>query len=181
MALNATVHACQVVLNDADRGVYETLDFRMARHPSESAEFLSARLLAYCLEYREGLEFSAGGLSDPDSPALVVRDLTGRLTRWIEVGLPEPPRLHRAMKAAGSVAVYAHKDPTGLLARLAAARVHRAQDLELWVLDPQLIGSLAGRLDRRVRLDVAVAGGSVYVTVDGQTFEGEARRVGIAG
>ena len=79
MALSATVHSFEITLNDADRGVYEALDFRVARHPSETAEYLWTRVLAYCLEYGEGLAFSSGGLSNPDAPALEVRDLTGQL------------------------------------------------------------------------------------------------------
>jgi uncharacterized protein YaeQ len=66
-----------------DRGVYETLELRLARHPSESPEYLVTRLLAYCLEYTEGIAFSKG-LSDPDEPAIVVRDLTGALRAWIK-------------------------------------------------------------------------------------------------
>ena len=50
MALQATVHVFRVSLADSDRGVYETLELRVARHPSESAEYLVTRLLAYCLE-----------------------------------------------------------------------------------------------------------------------------------
>jgi uncharacterized protein YaeQ len=56
--------------------VAETLELRVAQHPSESPEFLIARVLAYCLECAEGIAFSKG-LSDPDEPAILVRDLTG--------------------------------------------------------------------------------------------------------
>src|SRR5690606_37256332 len=73
MALGATNHVFSVRLSDVDRGIYETLELRLARHPSESADFLVTRLLAYCLEYTEGIAFSKG-LSDPDEPAIVVRD-----------------------------------------------------------------------------------------------------------
>ncbi len=111
MVRNATVHSFQISLNDADRGVYEALDFRVARHPSETAEYLMTRVLAYCLEYGEGLAFSSGGLSNPDAPALEIRDLTGRLQSWIDVGTPEPARLHKAAKAAPRVAVYALPRP----------------------------------------------------------------------
>ena len=99
MALGATVHVFTVRLSHVDRGVYETLELRLARHPSESAEYLVTRLLAYCLEYTEGIAFSKG-LSDPDEPAIIVRDLTGALHGWIEIGAPEAARLHRAAKAA---------------------------------------------------------------------------------
>src|SRR3984885_13958765 len=125
MALNATIHTFEINLSDLDRNVHQALAFRLARHPSETAEYLMTRLLAYCLEYREGLSFSKGGLSDPDAPALAVHDLTGALLRWIEIGLPEPARLHRASKASPEVAIYSHKDVDMLLARLAEEKIHR--------------------------------------------------------
>src|SRR4051812_49553939 len=83
-----------------DRGVYESLELRVARHPSETIEFMLVRVLAYCLEYTEGIAMTTG-LSTGDEPALVVRDLTGRVTAWIEVGFPDAARLHRGSKLAG--------------------------------------------------------------------------------
>ncbi len=91
------MYVFNVRLSHVDRGVYETLELRLARHPSESAEYLVTRLLAYCLEYREGIAFSKG-LSEPDEPAIVVRDLTGALKGWIEVGAPEVRDCTRARK-----------------------------------------------------------------------------------
>jgi uncharacterized protein YaeQ len=169
---SATVHSVQISLNDADRGVYEALDFRVARHPSETAEYLMTRVLAYCLEYGEGLAFSNGGLSNPDAPALEIRDLTGRLQSWIDIGTPEPARLHKAAKAAPRVAVYAHRDLTELLERLAAEPIHRAGEIELYSIDRPLLAALAARLDRRVRFDLAVSGGELYVSMPEATFSG---------
>jgi uncharacterized protein YaeQ len=102
VALNATIYTFEITLNDADRGIYEALSFRAARHPSETEEFLLTRVLAYCLEYREGIAFSKG-LSDPDAPALEIRELTGTLQSWIDIGTPDPSRLHRTSKAAPRV------------------------------------------------------------------------------
>jgi uncharacterized protein YaeQ len=169
---SATVHSFQISLNDADRGVYEALDFRVARHPSETAEFLMTRVLAYCLEFGEGLAFSNGGLSNPDAPALEIRDLTGRLQSWIDVGTPEPARLHKAAKAAPRVAVYAYRDLTALLERLAGEPIHRAGEIELYAIDRGLLGALAARLDRRMRFDLAVSGRELYVSVAEETLSG---------
>ena len=74
MALTATIYNIDIDLADADRGVYETLALRVAQHPSESEAYLVTRVLAYALEYTEGIEFSAG-LSNADLPAILVRDL----------------------------------------------------------------------------------------------------------
>ena len=109
MALTSTVFTFDIDLSDADRGVYETLALRVARHPSESEEFLVARVLAYCLDYQDGIEFSRG-LSDADDPPIAIRDLTGSLRAWIDVGTPSADRLHRAAKVAPRVVVYVHKD-----------------------------------------------------------------------
>ena len=83
MAQGATMYVFEVRLADADRNVYETLTIRTARHPSETAEYLLTRLLAYCLEYTEGIAMSKG-LSDPDEPAIAVRE--GRASELLMTG-----------------------------------------------------------------------------------------------
>jgi uncharacterized protein YaeQ len=172
MALGATVHVFDVRLADSDRGVYETLALRLARHPSETAEFLVTRLLAYCLEHAEGLAFSKGGLSDPDEPALAVRDLTGALRTWIEVGTPEAARLHRATKAAPAVRIYPHRDAGPWLERLAGERIHRGDAIVVRAIDRELIDALAARLERRMEFDLAVTAGQLYVSLGAETLTG---------
>ena len=102
MALASTIYTFDIELADTDRGVYETLALRVAQHPSETEEFLVTRVLAYCLEYTEGIEFSRG-LAEPDEPAIAIRDLTGAWRAWIEIGAPDAARLHKASKAAPRV------------------------------------------------------------------------------
>ncbi len=178
MALSATIHVFTVRLADADRGIYETLSLRVARHPSETAEYLLTRVLAYCLEYKEGIAFSKG-LSDPDEPAIAVRDLTGVLTAWIDIGAPEAARLHKASKAAGRVAVYAHRDVDALLARLQGERIHRAEALEIHAMDRELLAALVARLERRMEFDLAVSDRHLYVSLGEETLSGtvELRRL----
>ena len=171
MALGATMYVFQVRLADADRGVYETLTIRAARHPSETAEYLVTRLLAYCLEYTEGIAFSKG-LSDPDEPAISVRDLTGVLQAWIDIGAPDATRLHKAAKAASNVAVYVHRDPDQLLSRLAGERIHRADALRICAVDRGLLAAFVARLDRRMDFDLAVSDHTIYLSLGEETFTG---------
>ena len=180
MALSAVIHQFAVQLSHVDRGVYESLDLRVARHPSESEEFLCTRVLAYCLEYREGLAFSKG-LAEPDEPALAVRDLTGRLEAWIDIGTPDPARLHRASKAAPRVAVYTHQDPRRYWESLAAERIHRAEALELWALDRELMSALVTGLERRTAFELSVSDGTLYLTLGGVLHEGTLARNRLAG
>jgi uncharacterized protein YaeQ len=176
MALTATIYNLDVELADTDRGVYESLSFKVAQQPSESDEHMMARVLAYCLEYTEGIGFSKG-IADPEDPALFVRDLTGALRVWIDIGSPDAARLHKAGKAAPRVAVYTHKDPAQLLRALDGERIHRGEALELYALDRELIAELVARRDRRTKLDVTVTQGHLYVTIDGETHEGTVERI----
>lgn len=168
-------------LADHDRGVYESLPLRAARHPSESDEYLVTRVLAYALEYTEGIAFSAGGLSSPDEPAIVVRDLTGALDAWVEIGWPDADRLHRATKTARRVAVYPHKDVTQWLRRLEGARVHRAEAIAVRAIDGALIGALASRLDRRLAFSLAISDGDLFVSLGAETLAGPVREHALGG
>ena len=178
MALSATIYAFDIELTDSDRGVYQPLTVRAARHPSETAEFLLTRVLAYCLEYTDGIAFSKG-LSEPDEPAIAIRDLTGALQSWIEVGAPDAARLHRAGKAAPRVAVYAHRDATQLAARLRGERIHRIELLELYALDAAWLADLVGRLTRRMAFSLTVAAGHIYLTLGSQTTSCAMERIAL--
>jgi uncharacterized protein YaeQ len=175
MAQTATIYNFDIQLSDVDRGVYETLALRVARHPSETEEYLVTRVLAYCLEYAEGIAFGKG-LAEPDEPAVTVRDMTGALVTWIEIGAPDAERLHRASKASPRVAVYTHRDPAGLLRQLAGARIHRAEALERYAVDRTLLDALVARLDRRTRFDLAVTERHLYVTIGAETLDGVVER-----
>ena len=176
MALSSSVFTFEIDLADADRGVYEHLDLRVARHPSESDAFLIGRLLAYCLEFAEGIAFSRG-LSDADDPPIAVRDLTGALQTWIDVGTPSAERLHRASKAAPRVVVYLHKEHAQWLASLQGAKIHRAEDLELRAIDRGLVRELETALERRMSFALSVAEGELFVSLGDRTLSGKVERV----
>jgi uncharacterized protein YaeQ len=171
MALPATMRRFTIGLSDVDRNVYEQLDWRVAQHPSESARYLVARVLARALEHAEGLEFSKGGVSDDEEPALVQRDLRGDLVAWIEIGSPTPDRLHKAAKATRRVVVYTWKSPTQLAEAIAERQVHRGEHIELHGLDPDWLDRVASTLDRNNTWDLSVTGGTIYLTIGGELFE----------
>jgi uncharacterized protein YaeQ len=175
VALTATIHNFDIELADADRHVYESLDLRVARHPSESEEYLVTRVLAYVLEFTEGIAFSKG-LADPEEPAISVRDLTGLVRSWIEIGSPDAARLHKASKAASRVVVYTHKDPERLVRRLSGERIHRADAIEVYAFDRNLISALAARLERRMAFSLSIAERDIYVSIGTDTLTGAVRR-----
>lgn len=176
MALSATIYNFDVELADTDRHVYETVALRAARHPSESEEYLVARVLAYLLEYEDGIEFSRG-VSDPEEPAIAIRDLTGTMSAWIDIGTPDAARLHKASKAARRVAVYTHKDPAQFLRQLEGEKIHRADALELYAIDRALVAALVSRLERRVAFSVSVTDRELFVSIGQDTLTGSVVRL----
>jgi uncharacterized protein YaeQ len=179
MALTSTMYTFDVALNNVDRGVYESLTIKAACHPSETEEYFATRVLAYCLEYREGIAFSKG-ISEPDVPAITVRDLTGALTAWIEVGSPDAARLHKASKAAPRVAVYTHKEPRIFLRAYEGERIHRAAELELYAVDRELLAAVVERLDRRVKFAMTVTDGQLFLDFGSDSVHGSVERLTLA-
>jgi uncharacterized protein YaeQ len=178
MALSDTIYAFEIELANSDRGVYESLKVRMARHPSETPEHMLTRLFAYCLEYIDGIALS-NGLSEPDEPSIAVRDLTGVLKAWIDVGAPEAARLHRASKAAPRVAVYTHKDAVQLAARLSGARIHRIEALELYAMEFDWLSDLAQGLQRRTQFSLTVAEQHLYLSLGTETLSAVVNRISL--
>jgi uncharacterized protein YaeQ len=180
MALSATIRKFKISLADSDRGVYEELDWQVAQHPSESERYLVARVIARALEHNDELEFSKGGVSDDNEPALIQRDLRGDLTAWIEIGSPTPDRLHKATKQCDRVVVYAWKNVDELAAAIVERKTHRAEDIALHELDPSFLDAAAKTLDRNNKWNLAVTGGALYLTIGaGDVLESSVRRVRI--
>lgn len=175
MAQAATLHHFTVQLADMDRGVYADFELRVARQPSETAEFMLTRLLAYCLEYQEGIELTEG-IAAVDEPAVLVRDLTGRLIAWIEVGAPDAARLHRGSKLADRAAVYTHRDPQQLLAQLAGRKVHRGAEIPVYDFGRQFLADAAAQLQRRSRLALSITERQLYMDIDGLSLATQIRR-----
>lgn len=180
MALTATVRRFEIALADSDRGVYESLDLRVAQHPSESERYLIARVVARALEHAEGVDFSRGLAAD-DEPALWRRDLRGDLQAWIEIGLPAADRLHRASKTGARIAVYGWRQLEALAVELTVRAVHRAERIELFALDPEFLDQVAAGLDRNNRWDLSVAGGTVYLATARGQHETAVTRLAVAG
>ena len=169
MALTATIYNLNIHLADIDRNVYEKLDLRVARHPSESIEYMLMRVLAYGLEFEEGIAFTEG-VSAVDEPAVLVRDLTGRIKAWIEVGMPDADRLHRGLKLAGRAAVYTHRDVQKLVSQLSAAKVQRLSDVPIYAFDRTFIDEVAGLIDRRSDIALSITERELYLELGRRTF-----------
>jgi uncharacterized protein YaeQ len=176
VALQATVYHVQIELSDVDRNVYESLDLRVARHPSESMPYLLTRILAYALLYEEGLGFSKGGLSSTEEAPLSVRDLQGNLRAWIEIGTPSADRLHKASKASPRLVVFTQHDPRLLLNQAGAGDIHKADQIEIHALDARFLDQLGALTDRNAKWTLLRNDGMIYVTVGEKTVSGNVTR-----
>lgn len=169
MALTATLFRFELNISDVDRGVYETVELRVAQHPSESDAYLVTRMLAMALEYERDLSFGRG-VSTPEDPALSAPNEMGGVALWIEIGQPSAERLHKITKQADRVCVYTHKNPEFLVADLMAGTIHRAEEIELTSFDPAFIDELAALLTRNSSWDILRTEGVLYVTVGDKTL-----------
>ena len=179
MALTSTMYRFALELADIDRGVYESLDLRVARHPSEDEERVVVRVLARAIAHEDGLEFGAG-LSDVEDPALWSRSLTGDIETWIDVGIPTAERLHRAAKRAQRVLVFTHKSEAALLNEWSRRSVHRAEEIDVIRLPLELVRGLAGNLARKATWYVTLQEGVCSVADGKRNVQGTIDRTSLA-
>jgi uncharacterized protein YaeQ len=162
MALKPTIYKIHVELADSDRNCFESLSLTLARHPSETLERMLVRLLAYCLNYERGMEFTKG-ISTADEPDLWVHADHGDIEHWIEVGQPESARLRKACGRARQVSVYAFAKSTPTWWKLNGELISALPHLRACQLDWEEIQLAAELLDRTVQLNTSIVGGIMYL------------------
>jgi uncharacterized protein YaeQ len=169
MALTVTLYRFQIELSDIPRGIYETLDFRVAQHPSEALPYMLTRVLAFVLNTQEGLSFAPTGLHDPDAAAISIDSPNGGAELLIEIGSPSARKLHKATKTARHVKVYTYKNPESLMAEIRSEKVHRAEEVEVFSLAPAFLTQLGEVLKRDNRWAILFDDGTISVQV-GETY-----------
>jgi uncharacterized protein YaeQ len=171
MALGATIHHFEIALSDVDRSVYESLDLRVAQHPSEGMRYMLTRTLAYCLSFEEGIAFSKGGISATDEPPISIHDPTGIFLAWIDVGAPSAERLHKATKAARRVSIFSHLEIAQLRKEAKNKPIHRVEEIEVWRLNPAFLDALEAKTTRKMKMEITRNDGQLYVATLGATIE----------
>jgi uncharacterized protein YaeQ len=156
MALKSTIFKANLNVADLDRCYYGDHALTIARHPSETDERMMMRLLAFALFADERLEFGKG-LSTTDEPALWLRDYSGGIRLWIEVGLPDERAMRRAAGRAEEVVVLAYggramdawwaKEGGGLA---------KLDNLGVLAIDPDQSAALAALAERGMQLQCTI-------------------------
>lgn len=170
MALPSTVYRVNIQLSDIDRGVYESLQATVARHPSETEERLVARLLAYALFFEPGLSFTKG-VGAGDEPDLWLKGPDDRVLLWVEVGLPEPERLIKASRHAERVAAVVCGRSLPVWEQQHLHKLGAVSNLAVLRFDQPFINNLAAGLDRSITWSVTVNDGTLYLDAGADSFE----------
>ncbi len=172
MALKATICKAEVQLADMDRHRYEDLALTIARHPSETDERMMVRVLMYALHAQQGIAL-ARGLFDVDEPEIWVKDLTGAIKLWIDIGQPDEARLRKACGRAEQVVVVCHSGSCDIWWKAIEGRVARLRNLSVLRLPARTAQALAALAGRSMRLQCLVQDGAI-------TFSSEAAAVEVA-
>jgi len=105
MATNATIVKIELQISDMDRHYYASHALTLAQHPSETPQRLMVRTLAFALHAHERLEFGPGLSSEGEEPEIALRDYTGDIELWIDVGQPDESRIRKACGRSRQVVV----------------------------------------------------------------------------
>ena len=170
MALPSTIYRANVQLSHVDRNLYETIQVTVARHPSETAERLVTRLLAFALFFEPDLAFTKG-ICAGDEPDLWVKGPDGRVLLWVEVGLPDPERLVKASRHAPRVALLASGAARQTWEKQHLPKLAAVPNLTVLGLDQSFLARLVANLERSITWSLTVTEGSLYLGLDDETLE----------
>ena len=163
MALKATIFKAELQIADMERNYFGGHALTIARHPSETDERMLVRVLAYALHADELLAFGKG-LSDDDEPDLWLKDLTGAIKVWIDLGQPDEKRMRRACGRADQVFVYAYGGhSTTLWWNQVRADVERCRNLTVLQLPQPASQALAKLAQRNMQLNCTVQDGQIWL------------------
>ena len=162
MAIKSTVFKVDLQLADLDRGHFSDYALTIARHPSETDERMMVRILAFALNADERLQFGRG-ISTDDEPALWLKDDTGRILKWIEVGLPDERLLRRAAGRADEVILLTYGGRTvDIWWQKESATLSKLNNLTVLSLAVEDSRALAALAERNMTLTCTVQDGQIW-------------------
>ena len=163
MAIKATIYKADLSIADMDRNYYQEHSLTIARHPSETDERVMIRVLAYALHADPALAFTKD-LFDVDEPALWLKDLTGAIDLWIEVGQPDEKRLLKAAGRAEKVIVYSYSATSSIWFKGIANKIERAKNVSVINIPADISAQLEKMASRSMALQCTIQDGQVWLT-----------------
>ena len=172
MALKATIYKADLSIADMDRNYYGDHTLTIARHPSETDERVMIRVLAFALHADEALAFTKD-LFDVEEPALWLKDLTGAIQTWIEVGQPDERRLMKASGQSNQVLVYSYSATSHIWFKQLASKIERARKITIVNILPESSTALERLCSRNMQLQCTIQDGQVWITDGTETVQVE--------
>lgn len=164
MALKATIYKANLGIADMDRHYYADHHLTLACHPSETEERLMVRLLAFALFASDNLAFTKG-LSTDDEPDLWSKDLTGHITHWLELGVPDESRVRKGCNRADAVTIVSYGARTApVWWEKNRNKFSRFENLRVIYLEKDATDALAAMVERTMALQVSIQDGQVWVS-----------------
>lgn len=163
MAIKATIYKADLSIADMDRNYYHEHSLTIARHPSETDERVMIRVLAYALHADPALAFTKD-LFDVDEPALWLKDLTGAIDLWIEVGHPDEKRLLKAAGRSEKVIVYSYSATSNIWFKGIANKIERARNVSVINIPSDISAQLEKMAARSMALQCTIQDGQVWLT-----------------
>lgn len=164
MALNSTIYKLKIMVSDLDRSYFQPLSLTIAKHPSETLERMMVRVLAFCINAEERLEFTKG-LSEPDLPDICLRSLDDRMELWIDVGEPVAERIKKATRVANAVRVYSFNSKSSAWWKLEGAKFS-GLNAELFQIPWESAKNLAKLIQRTMDFSVTISGDTAYFSAE---------------
>ena len=171
MALKATIFKVSVQLSDISRHFYDTLQLTIARHPSETDERMMVRLLAFVLNADEQLQMTKG-LSTDEEPDIWLRNLSGEIELWIDLGLPEEKRIRKAFSQSKAVSVFSYGGGNAdIWWQKHQAKLADYNNLRVYYINPDDIAAMTQLVDRTMELQCTIDANQVWITCGEQSVE----------
>ncbi|MES2526627.1 MAG: YaeQ family protein [Bdellovibrionota bacterium] len=171
--MTTTLYRFQIELSDIERAVYETLDFRVAQHPSEGIHYMLTRVLAFAMNSAEDLAFAPTGLHDPDAAAISIPETNGGFRLLIEIGSPSAKKLHKATKLSKAVKVYTYKNPDLMMRELREEKIHRAEEIEFFSVSTTFLDEIVPLLKKDNRWNLVFNEGTITIQAGENSVTGE--------
>lgn len=171
MALKATIYKVELQIADMDRHYYQQHSLTLARHPSETDERMMMRLLAFALYADEALQFGKG-LSSDDEPDLWLKDMTGSIKLWIDVGLPDEREIRKACGRAQQVVVMTYGGRTAdMWWNQNRDKLEKQDNLTVLDLPSETTKSLANMASRNMQLSCTIQDGQILLAGESAVLE----------
>ena len=164
MALKPKIFKFKIALSDLDRNYYDALDLTIAQHPSETIERMMVRVLVFCINAQERLEFTKG-LSAVEEPDIWLRSLDEQMMLWLDVGEPTVERVKKATRLSPMVKIYSFNTKSDVWWDQGREKFERLK-ASIFRFQWENIQSLAALQQRTMSVSITITGDSAYIAAE---------------